>query len=165
MLVACCKGEGGGHRSRGSSWRWPVQSPACAEWKRPAVWPVPWVKPLNSLNGSVRAATPPSLLSAASDGACALSGMAAVSLCQRCIDTASGIKGQGDLYLWNHPEDGFHKKGKKTHARNITICRDRCRLCLINLDTFEKSVFISKCFQTFSRSCFYKLKCWKMLKT
>ncbi len=57
------------------------------------------------------------------------------------------------------------KKGKKTHARNITICRDRCRLCLINLDTFEKSVFISKCFQTFSRSCFYKLKCWKMLKT
>lgn len=31
-----------------------------------------------------------------------------LSVYARRADQAAGTKGQGDLHLWNHPEDGFH---------------------------------------------------------
>ncbi len=66
----------------------------------------------------------PSRCPDSTDGTCTLHGMAAVSICERCTDTAPGTKGQGDLDLWLHPKDGFNKKGKRTQIHNFNISRD-----------------------------------------
>ncbi len=60
----------------------------------------------------------------ATDGTCALPGMAAVSIRKRCTDTAPRTKDQGHLHLWLHLKDGFNKKGKMTQNHNFSITRD-----------------------------------------
>ncbi len=66
----------------------------------------------------------PSRCPDATDGTCALPGMAAVSIRKRCTDTAPRTKGQGHLNLWLHPKYDSTKKVRRTQTHNLHISRD-----------------------------------------